>query len=70
MLACIVIICMRFNPVVQWADRLYIGVEFRLSGCATGWLVIYRDRVQAVQLHNGLASFTLGQSSGCPVVQP
>ena len=35
--------------------QLYIGAESRLSGCATGKLI--------------LAGYTSGQSPGCPVVQ-
>ena len=38
-------------PNVQWAGRLCIGVEFRLSGCTTGLLI--------------LAGYTSGQLSGC-----
>ena len=38
--------------VVQWAGQFYIEIEFRLSRCALGWPVLYRDRVQAIWLCN------------------
>ena len=43
------------NLVVQWAGQLCIGVEFRLSGCATGLLI--------------LPGYTSGQLSGCATGQ-
>ena len=39
-------------PTVQWAGRLYMGVESRLSKCTMGWPVMYRGGVQAVWLYN------------------
>ena len=42
-------------PNVQWAGRLCIGVEFRLSGCTTGLLI--------------MAGYTSGQLSGCATGQ-
>ena len=70
-LAYIMIICMQFNPVMQQADQLYIGTEFRLSGCATGWPVIYQDKVQAQragQFYIGIEFRLSGCATGWPVI--
>ena len=64
------IICMQFNPVTQQADQLYIGIEFRLSGCAKGWPVIYQDKVQAQwtgQFYIGIEFRLSGCATGWPV---
>ena len=44
----------RLDPAVQWAGRVCMGVESRLSGCAMGWQVMHWGEVQAVRLYNGL----------------
>ena len=47
-LACIGIIYMLVDPVVQQAGQSYTEIEFRLFGCTMGWPVTHWNRVQAV----------------------
>ena len=39
---------------MQWAGRVCMGAESRLSSCAMGWQVKHWGEVQAVRLYNGL----------------
>ena len=45
------------RPAVQWAGRLYMGVESTLSECAMGWPVMHWGGVQAIWLYNGLVDY-------------
>ena len=53
--------------------QLCHGLGARLFSCVTGynwsWPVIHRGGAQGVQLWIGLASYTSGQSPGCPIAQ-